>query len=222
MEKLYQPKPCATCGEMFTPATPRVKYCSDACRYGMATCTVCGKEFMKKSSTTGQYCSLECWYKKENKTGKEKIECPVCHEMFYPNHYGQIFCSKTCTSLDRRSPKSVSVCPVCQTEFTFRKGKNRTYCSRACANIGRNRSPVDIGSRVIDVGGYALVKVPRGTPGAYANNRMLEHRYVMQQKIGRPLEKGEHVHHINGDKRDNRPENLELWKGAHPQGVRVE
>lgn len=35
-----------------------------------------------------------------------------------------------------------------------------------------------------------------------------EHRVVAEQKIGRPLLPGEHVHHIDGDKHNNRPENL--------------
>ena len=46
------------------------------------------------------------------------------------------------------------------------------------------------------------------------------HRRLMEQVIGRPLMRSETVHHRNGDKRDNRPENLELWVGVQPHGAR--
>lgn len=69
--------------------------------------------------------------------------------------------------------------------------------------------------------GYVSVKVPKGHPMRMANGYVMEHRLVMAEAIGRPLQKFENVHHINGVKDDNRIENLELWNTYQPAGQRI-
>ena len=56
----------------------------------------------------------------------------------------------------------------------------------------------------------------------FDGKKIAEHRHVMEQALGRELTKDETVHHKNGDRQDNRLENLELWSSAQPSGQRVE
>lgn len=50
---------------------------------------------------------------------------------------------------------------------------------------------------------------------------IMEHRWVMQQHIGRKLLKTEFVHHKNGVRDDNRLSNLEIWNRTQPSGQRA-
>jgi hypothetical protein len=58
-------------------------------------------------------------------------------------------------------------------------------------------------------------------PNADRLGRIAVHRLVMAESLGRPLMAGEEVHHLNGDRTDNRIENLELWSRSQPAGQRV-
>ncbi len=82
------------------------------------------------------------------------------------------------------------------------------------------RSPGDSGWLTHGYRGVVVPEDLRHLTGGAAH--VLEHRLVMAVLLGRPLADGESVHHKNGDRLDNRPENLELWSSRQPAGQRAQ
>jgi hypothetical protein len=78
------------------------------------------------------------------------------------------------------------------------------------------------GGRWATEDGYVVLSAQHDHPNANKRGMLLEHIKVMSDVLGRPLYEGETVHHKNGVRSDNHPDNLELWVSFQPPGQRPE
>lgn len=107
--------------------------------------------------------------------------------------------------------KMLAVCPSCGRErmVEARKGIPRAKLCNSCSKRGaRNANGKSDNGR----GYWVIFLHPKDFfyPMADTKGRVLEHRLVMAQYLGRCLHTWEIIHHKNGDKKDNRIENLQL------------
>lgn len=208
---------CRSCGEEFTALRKAHRqYCSRRCanavdpcrrpRLPDKACAGCGEMFHPHWRGT-RYCSQEC------RRSRPRLPCALCGQIFTQSSPSNLFCSMDCygASLRRRLVRS---CPQCGTDFETRPSRPSTFCSRRCFALARGaRPPASTVGETRIRGGYRWVRTEEGWRA--------EHRCVLAEALGRPLLPSEQVHHINGVKTDNRPENLELWLRGQPTGIRA-
>jgi len=131
---------------------------------------------------------------------------------------------------DMFEPKKVtnSTNGICSTDNCGRYIKARGLC-RTCYEyslrgeipIIQRRQGTYSKKKTVNKAGYITWYDPT-SPFANSAGRVYEHRHVMALHIGRPLLEHENVHHKNGNRMDNRLENLELWSVMQPPGQSIE
>lgn len=120
-----------------------------------------------------------------------------------------------------QKPGSKGLYVLCECACGVRKIQN-IYSLRYGTSISCGCSKKN--EEFIDNNGYEVVVVDDGWKffeTMARHGRVSGHRKVMADHLDRPLKSHENVHHVNGDRADNRLENLELWSSSQPPGQRV-
>lgn len=213
-------KKCEECGVEFY-AYPgfadKRRYCSKPCLFKgqdkrkRAECVVCGEKFIHNSNVGGKYCSRRCYLKDR----EPRKACKTCGKALEVSRL--TYCSVPCMSADRKTGKE-KPCEMCGKVMivTPYEWDKKRFCSRACTV--EKRKLAGPGARVKRQDGYIAVYYPTH-PDATSGKMVLEHRLVAEQKYGRRIRRDEHVHHLNGIRDDNRPENLEVISASVHAGI---
>lgn len=198
-------------------------------------CVVCGvsiTRLISQSKADAEWaCSNSCsatyevrrrmeagiWFQPRRKRTGDIIPCEVCGKDFYRRpsmiRSNTRFCSVACANVGQTKTPIEKVCQYCQKAFSVKPSQSmRKYCSRQCDANAKQYTAIDRmhnGRHVrIDRKGYLWVWEP--THPKNFRGWVSEHRFLMEQQIGRYLETREHVHHKNDIKDDNRLDNLEI------------
>lgn len=168
-------------------------------------CDGCGKDRL----ALGRYCPDCRWLAGASRPHK-MMTCPTCSAT-HSGKGGNLVCA-ACRQQARKHPCPDCGIPIDKRAEVCRQCWGLRHTGQASHNWkgGRHRQTLH---------GYVMAKCP-GHPRA-SNGYVREHVLVMESILGRYLLPGENVHHINGQRDDNRPENLELWLIDQPPGQRA-
>lgn len=147
---------------------------------------------------TMQWCSLGKHDVPLDGFAKNQRSCRVCRQRYRLNNY----------TLGK-------VCPDCGTKIS-----NKARRCAPCNGLSKRGVPHGSG-RSKHPQGYIILSGQYDHPNASSRGLLAEHVKVMTEMLGRPMRPGENVHHRNGIRDDNRPENLEIWISSQPPGQRV-
>lgn len=163
------------------------------------------------SSSTIQRALRRAGVSNRSKSGPNRDVCQICGLEAYRR--------RLCRSHYREdlSHKKGECKYLSCTQVIVAKG----LCSKHYQRMMAGRSMEDVTAIWINSAGYICEYLPEHIQ-ANADGRVLQHRKVMAEHLGRRLLPTETVHHKNGDRADNRLENLELWVKTQPSGQRVQ
>ena len=167
---------------------------------------------------------IKCIKPKEINGGACKVD--GCNLLCYGAGYCQKHYSKFKKYGDPLGSAEIKTGKPCTTVGCAGLSVARGMCANCYAMNKRHGDPMKRSDwfnkrnkEIIDDNGYVLVSA-KGHKNANRRSRVPKHRFVMAQYLGRPLKNNENVHHKNGNKEDNRIENLELWVTSQPKGQR--
>lgn len=140
--------------------------------------------------------------------------CKACAKEFFikPSKPGT-YCSVACRVADNRSPAhNPRTCEACGKVFTpSRHSPKGKHCSKHCTWMATKGPEFNAKIARETVAARSAAQRGRGEGKTYRKlNGRHEHRVVAEAVIGRPLVKGEVVHHKDGNHLNNAPENLEV------------